>query len=116
MRAGDLVIACGLFAFTLPLMAIAALLIGCNGSATILDRHERIGFGGHHFEILRFRTSARDSQPGSSTWARPQRTRFGQFLWCTRIDCLPMLINVLRGDMTILGCVERPCLSGSLRS
>jgi len=113
MRAGDLVIACALFAFALPLMAIAALVIGCDGSATILARHRRIGFDGHHFEIFRFRTSAGDSQPGSSTWARTQRTRFRQFLWCTRIDCLPMLINVLRGDMTILGCGKGRAFCGS---
>src|SRR3954451_20145800 len=101
-RFGDLVIACALLVFTLPLIIAIAVAIRCEGSGPILVWQHRIGSDGQLFNALRFRTSP--ASPAGTEWfRRAQRTRVGEVLWRAHLDGLPMLINVLRGEMTILG-------------
>ena len=93
-RLADVVIASLLLALTLPLMAVVALAIKLESGGPILERQRRSAPGSSHFQRLIFRTS----DPRSDT---RKLTRVGQFLWETRIDSLPELINVLRGEMLI---------------
>jgi lipopolysaccharide/colanic/teichoic acid biosynthesis glycosyltransferase len=110
-RVGDLVIAWALLVFTLPLMAVIALAIRFEGTGPILVWQQRIGADGLLFNALRFRTIF-VAPPGTQRFRRTQRTIFGAVLWRTHLDGLPMVINVLRGEMTILGSGNRARLLG----
>jgi lipopolysaccharide/colanic/teichoic acid biosynthesis glycosyltransferase len=110
-RFGDLVIACALLVFTFPLIIAIAVAIRCEGSGPILVWQHRIGSDGQLFNGLRFRTSP--ASPAGTEWfRRAQRTRVGEVLWRAHLDGLPMVINVLRGEMTILGTGKRARLLG----
>jgi lipopolysaccharide/colanic/teichoic acid biosynthesis glycosyltransferase len=100
-RLGDCLIASVFLAFTVPLMLIVALVIKLESAGTVVERRECIGRGGRCFQMLKFRTTMHDPRHAARTWAR-QTTQIGQFLRCTRIEDLPQLINVLRGEMSIL--------------
>jgi lipopolysaccharide/colanic/teichoic acid biosynthesis glycosyltransferase len=100
-RPGDFVIACVLLAITFPLMIIVALTIKWESAGPVLDGRECIGRGGRRFQRLRFRTTTHDPRHATPAWAR-QTTQVGQFLRHTRIDDLPQLINVLRGELSII--------------
>jgi len=95
-RLGDVMLACTLLVITLPLMLIVALAIKWESPGPILDGDTCIGAGGRRFRMLRFRTAAYDPGLSTPSWA-PTPTRIGRFLWVTRIDALPQLVNVLRG-------------------
>jgi lipopolysaccharide/colanic/teichoic acid biosynthesis glycosyltransferase len=99
-RLADLVIACTLLTAALPLMLFVALAIKCEGPGPIFDRHSCIGRAGR-FQMLRFRTSMYDPDRILRPWAR-KRTPVGQFLRSTRIQALPRLVNVLRGEMSLI--------------
>jgi lipopolysaccharide/colanic/teichoic acid biosynthesis glycosyltransferase len=99
-RLADLVIACAVLTITLPLMLLIALVIKCEGPGPLLERHSCIGRAGR-FQMLRFRTSIYDPDRILPSWAR-ELTPAGQFLRSTRIEALPQLINVLRGEMSLL--------------
>jgi exopolysaccharide biosynthesis polyprenyl glycosylphosphotransferase len=112
-RAFDLVItAIGLVPVAL-LMPLVALLVRCSGRGPILFKQVRLGECGKLFEIYKFRTMVVDAERmGVPVWASahdPRITRIGRFLRRTRLDELPQLWNVLRGDMSIVGPrPERP--------
>jgi lipopolysaccharide/colanic/teichoic acid biosynthesis glycosyltransferase len=97
-RFADLSIAAILIVLALPLMAIVALAIQLESPGPVLIRRGQLHRDGRRFELLRFRTT---SQRASS--AVPRRTRIGRFLHYTRIDDLPQLVNVLRGELTFVG-------------
>lgn len=111
-RARDLV-ACGiLLVVTLPLAAVAACLIKLDQPGPVFYRQTRVGRHGKTFTLLKFRSMRVDAERGGPRWASvgdPRVTRVGRFLRLTRIDELPQLLNVLRGDMTLIGPrPERP--------
>jgi len=72
----------------------------------------RVGMGGKNFEVIKFRTMFTDAEAGGAKWATkndPRVTKVGMFLRKTRIDEIPQLWNVLRGDMGFVGPrPERP--------
>jgi exopolysaccharide biosynthesis polyprenyl glycosylphosphotransferase len=112
-RLTDLLIACSLIALTLPLMLIVALAIKCDSSGPVFYRQERVGLNGRRFVLLKFRSMRQDAEPdGRPVWAAAQDhrvTRAGRFIRWARIDELPQLLNVLRGEMSIVGPrPERP--------
>jgi exopolysaccharide biosynthesis polyprenyl glycosylphosphotransferase len=112
-RLTDLLIACSLIAFTLPLMLIVALAINCDSPGPVFFRQERVGLNGRRFALLKFRSMRQDAEAdGRPVWAaaRDDRiTRVGGFIRLARIDELPQLFNVLRGDMSLVGPrPERP--------
>jgi len=112
-RASDMVIACALIIFTLPLMMLVALAIKWDSDGTIFYRQTRVGLRGRHFDLLKFRSMVEDAEPdGRPVWAAdrdPRITRVGRFIRKVRIDELPQLINVLRGEMSMVGPrPERP--------
>ena len=100
-RLGDVLIAYILLVTTLPLMIIVALAIKLESPGPILDSQTCIGRGGRRFQMLKFRTAVHDRYRSITPWAQVP-TRVGQFLRRTRIEALPQLINVLRGEMSIL--------------
>jgi len=109
-------LASGLLLFvTWPLMLITALAIWLEGRcrAPILYRQERGGLDGRCFPVLKFRSMRTDAEKeGQAVWAQqndPRITRVGAFIRKTRLDELPQLFNVLRGDMSFVGPrPERP--------
>ncbi len=97
----DLVIACVVLAATLPLALLVALAIKCEGPGPIFERQTCIGRAGRRFQTLKFRTTVADRDHNVPVWAR-KTTQVGQFLRCTRIESLPQLCNVLRGEMSLI--------------
>jgi len=106
-RLGDVAIACILLAITLPLMIIVALAIKWESPGPVLDRRSCIGCNGRRFQMLKFRTAVHDPEHATPAWAQ-RTTGVGQFLRYTRIDVLPQLINVLRGEMTLIDSFSSP--------
>jgi len=100
-RLGDIVIACLLLAITGPLMLIVASGIKLVSAGPVLDRQSCIGCSGRRFQMLKFRTAVHDPECGTPACAQ-KTTQVGQFLRYTRIEDLPQLINVLRGEMSII--------------
>jgi Undecaprenyl-phosphate glucose phosphotransferase len=98
-----------------PLMVLIASVIKLTSSGSILYRQERMGLDGRKFQILKFRTMVKNAeQKTGPVWATaddPRVTPFGRILRATSLDELPQLINVLRGEMSLVGPrPERPAL------
>jgi len=96
-----------------PLMAIIALLIKLDSPGPIFYRQERVGKDDHPFQILKFRSMCADAeQNGAPQWTElndPRVTRVGGILRRTRLDELPQLLNVFKGEMSLVGPrPERP--------
>jgi len=105
-RLGDFVAACSLIAFTLPLMAIVAIAIKCDSSGPVFERRQCVGIGGRRFDALSFRTTLHAVEDADLAWRRASHmTRLGPYLRYTRVDDLPQLFNVLRGEMSIIDSV-----------
>ena len=118
-RSLDILISLFLLAATCLLMLIVALLIRLDSPGPILYRQERVGKGERPFQILKFRSMYVDAEADSvPQWAQindPRVTRVGAILRRTRIDELPQLVNVLRGEMSIVGPrPERPAFVHTL--
>lgn len=89
-----------------PLMLLVAIAIRLDSPGPVLFRQPRLGFNGETFTMLKFRTMAFDpSDDGTAGTLRhdPRVTRLGALLRRSSIDELPQLINVLRGEMSIVG-------------
>ncbi len=112
-RITDIVVASLFLCLTCPVMAVAAVLIKLDSPGPLLYRQERVGLHGQTFTVLKFRSMRLDAeQGGTPRWAMardPRVTRVGGFMRLTRIDELPQLFNVLRGEMSFVGPrPERP--------
>jgi len=111
-RAGDIVLSLTLLVFTLPLMLVTALAVLCESRGPVLYCQERVGLNGRVFTLRKFRSMRRDAEAGGPVWAaaRDSRvTRVGALIRLLRIDELPQLVNVLRGEMSFIGPrPERP--------
>jgi lipopolysaccharide/colanic/teichoic acid biosynthesis glycosyltransferase len=110
-RAMDFTCASILFLATLPLLAIGALLTLLTSPGPIWFRHARVGKRGREITVLKLRTMTctNVSGPGVTRTGDRRITPVGQLLRKTKIDELPQLINVLRGDMSMVG--PRPDLA-----
>jgi lipopolysaccharide/colanic/teichoic acid biosynthesis glycosyltransferase len=96
-RLGDFFAACTLIAFTLPLMALAAIAIKFESPGPVFERQQCVGIGGRRFDALSFRSTLHAVEDADLAWRRAaQMTRLGPYLRSTRIDELPQLFNVLR--------------------
>jgi len=95
-----------------PLMFLIAILIKLDSPGPALYTQERMGLDGKRFYLFKFRTMRADAEAQGPGWTRPddpRRTRLGAFLRRTNLDELPQLINVLLGDMSLVGPrPERP--------
>ncbi len=103
--------ALGLLLF-LPFFPIVVLLVRLSSKGPIFFRQTRMGLDGQHFEVVKFRTMFTDAEAAGAKWATkndPRVTRIGMFMRKVRIDEIPQLWNVLRGDMSFVGPrPERP--------
>ena len=118
-RAIDLAFSLALAIITLPLMLLTALLVLLEDGRPILYRQERVGENGRTFVLSKFRSMRKDAeQGGTPIWATNgdhRVTRIGRFIRKSRLDELPQLWNVLRGDMSFVGPrPERPFFVGQL--
>lgn len=102
---------------TAPLTALAAIAIRLEDGGSALYRQRRIGLGGEPFELLKLRTMREGSDPvGVGTIVArddPRVTRVGRLLRRTSLDEIPNLVNVLRGEMAIVG--PRPTIEAQVR-
>lgn len=101
-------------------MGLICLLICAQKDGPVLYRQDRVGLDGRVFTMLKFRTMNTDAEAdGEAKWAKekdPRITRIGAFLRSYRLDELPQLINVLRGEMSLVGPrPERPSIVEDLR-
>jgi lipopolysaccharide/colanic/teichoic acid biosynthesis glycosyltransferase len=126
VRGFDLVVAGLLLAAAAPVLLLAALAIRLDSPGPILFRQIRVGQGGRPFEMLKLRTMIAGASPAlhrehvrallrdgaGRPWIGPAAdarvTRLGRLLRATALDELPQLVNVLRGDMRLVG--PRPAL------
>lgn len=126
-RCVDLVIASLALLLFLPLLAVVAYSIRREDKGPIFFAHSRTGYNGKDFPCLKFRTMRTDAEQMLAKWQAedseiwqefvrnsfklkddPRITRIGHFLRATSLDELPQIINVLKGDMSIVGPRPRP--------
>jgi sugar transferase (PEP-CTERM system associated) len=103
----------------LPAMLLAAILVRLTSPGPVLYRQTRCGRDGRPFTLLKFRSMVDRAEAGGAVWAAkhdPRVTRWGRVMRATRIDELPQLFNILRGDMSVVGPrPERPEFVAQLR-
>lgn len=109
----DITVSLGLIVVTLPIMLITAIAIKLDSEGPILYKQERITLDNQPFNILKFRSMLADAESKSGPMLAQSNdsriTKVGKFIRATRIDELPQLINVLKGDMSLVGPrPERP--------
>ena len=120
-RALDLLICCVAMPLILPLGLLLALLIVLDSKGPAIYRHERIGKNGTSFAIYKFRTMVENAERAledclaanpdmAREWEEnhkikndPRLTRLGRFLRKTSLDELPQILNILKGEMTLVG-------------
>ena len=111
-RLFDLTAAAMLLLPAFPFLLAAMIAIRVEGPGPVFYRQERVTQDGRHFWILKLRTMRVDAEASGAVWARAKDdriTRVGAFLRRSRIDELPQLFNVLKGDMSFVGPrPERP--------
>lgn len=111
-RGFDVALSAAMLILVLPVMLLAALVIRLDSEGPVFYRQERVGLHGKTFTLLKFRSMRVDAEAAGPAWAAahdPRVTRIGGFLRRIRIDELPQLINVLRGEMSLIGPrPERP--------
>ncbi len=112
-RGFDIVVAVLLIILLSPLFAVTALLIRLTSPGPVFYIQERVGLDGVSFPLIKFRSMRTDAERQTGpVWAQkqdPRATPIGRFLRRFSIDELPQLVNVLRGDMSLVGPrPERP--------
>ncbi len=102
----------------LPLMIVTAIAIRLESPGPIFYRQVRVGLHGEPFEIIKFRSMRTDAEANGPVWAQKQDarvTRVGRLIRKLRIDEIPQFINVLRGEMSLIGPrPERPAFVAQL--
>lgn len=119
-RVADVALALALLLVSAPLLLILALLILVEDGGPILYVQERSGWMGRPFQVMKLRTMHVESHASPAVWTQPGDDRItwvGRLLRRTRLDELPQLINVLRGEMSLIGPrPERPELEEELEA
>jgi exopolysaccharide biosynthesis polyprenyl glycosylphosphotransferase len=116
----DILLSLGLLAFSLPLMIATAVAIRLESPGSVFYRQERVGQHGIAFTLYKFRSMRPDAEASGPVWAQARDnrvTRIGQFIRLSRIDELPQLLNILRGEMSFIGPrPERPVFVAQLEA
>jgi len=89
-----------------PIILITALAIRLDSKGPIIFRQSRMGKDGRQFSLLKFRSMRYNAEENGAVWARkkdPQITRVGRLIHYLRIDEIPQMINVIRGEMNLIG-------------
>ncbi|MGL5613709.1 exopolysaccharide biosynthesis polyprenyl glycosylphosphotransferase, partial [Cetobacterium sp.] len=93
-------------ALTFPIMIIAAIIVKIESPGPIIYSQDRVGENEKEFPVYKFRSMRQDAEKDGAKWAQkndPRVTKFGNFMRKTRVDELPQLLNVIRGDMSFIG-------------
>jgi sugar transferase (PEP-CTERM system associated) len=111
-RGLDIILALVGIVLTLPLMLLIAIAIKLESPGEVIFSQVRVGEYGREFKIYKFRSMCQNAEVNGPVWAREDDsrvTRVGHFLRKTRLDEIPQLFNVLKGDMSLVGPrPERP--------
>jgi sugar transferase (PEP-CTERM system associated) len=111
-RVADIVLSLGMIVASAPFIALTALAVWVLSGRPVLYRQERVGQHGRPFTLYKFRSMRLDAEAAGPVWARQRDDRatpIGRIIRLTRLDELPQLWNVLRGDMSFVGPrPERP--------
>jgi sugar transferase (PEP-CTERM system associated) len=114
----DVVISALVLVILSPLLLLIALAIVLESGTPVLFRQERVGLHGRNFSILKFRSMKNDAEEGGAVWATRGDARItgvGKILRRYRLDEIPQVVNILRGDMSLVGPrPERPEFVGML--
>jgi exopolysaccharide biosynthesis polyprenyl glycosylphosphotransferase len=105
-RLMDVLVAGVLLITHAPLLAMIALAVKWDSRGPVFYRQERLGYEGRSFQLIKFRTMIENAEANGPQWATAKDgriTRLGGFLRKFRLDELPQLINVLKGEMSIVG-------------
>jgi lipopolysaccharide/colanic/teichoic acid biosynthesis glycosyltransferase len=117
-RVFDITLSGGLLIGTLPILVLTAIAIRLETRGPVFYRQERVGRDGRVFTLFKFRSMAVDAEAQGAVWAMtqdPRVTRVGRFIRLTRIDEVPQVLNVLRGEMAFIGPrPERPVFVAQL--
>ncbi len=111
-RSFDIFVSSILLILVFPVMLITAMIIKLESPGSVFYCQKRVGKGRRNFQVYKFRSMIQDAEENGAVWAQvndSRVTRFGNFIRRTRIDELPQLINVLKGEMSLVGPrPERP--------
>lgn len=105
-RVIDIISAIFLLIITLPIILITAILIKMESKGPVVYKQKRTGQYNEEFKVIKFRSMYSDAEAGGAQWAKKNDdriTKVGRFIRKTRIDELPQFINVLRGEMSMVG-------------
>ncbi|WP_349743807.1 TIGR03013 family XrtA/PEP-CTERM system glycosyltransferase [Roseateles cavernae] len=106
-RSFDLVFSALILLLAAPIMLVTAVMVALESRGPIFYRQERVGLNGEVFKVIKFRSMRTDAEKdGKPRWASvndDRVTRVGRFIRRVRIDELPQLINVLKGEMSLVG-------------
>jgi sugar transferase (PEP-CTERM system associated) len=108
----DIIVSAAILLLVSPLIPLIALAIYVESGRPIFFRQIRVGYRGQEFELMKFRSMVQDAEKHGPQWATKQDsriTRVGRFMRKTRLDEIPQLFNVFRGEMSLIGPrPERP--------
>jgi lipopolysaccharide/colanic/teichoic acid biosynthesis glycosyltransferase len=105
-RVFDIAVSLAALILLVPVLAVIALLVKLSSPGPVFYRQRRVSRGGRLFQLFKFRTmvvGADRLAPNVSATGDPRVTRVGSFLRRSYLDELPQLLNVLRGDMSLVG-------------
>ena len=106
-RIMDLIICLPVAIVALPFLLLTPLAIKLEDGGPVFYKQKRVSLGGREFEILKFRSMIVDAEKNGNrsgaTSNDPRITKVGKFIRATRIDELPQLLNIIRGDMSLVG-------------
>jgi sugar transferase (PEP-CTERM system associated) len=112
LRVASTLVAAIVLLLFLPIFPFVVLMVRLSSPGPVFFKQTRVGLNGRIFTVYKFRTMVIDAEAGGAQWATkndPRVTRTGQFMRKTRLDEVPQLWNVLRGDMSFVGPrPERP--------
>lgn len=110
-RLFDVIISMTGLIITSPILLITAIAIKLESSGPIIFKQERLGLNGNVFKIYKFRSMCEDAEKGGvyETKGDPRVTRVGKFIRKTSTDELPQFVNILKGEMSLIG--PRPALT-----
>lgn len=105
-RTFDVCFSLGLLALTSPIVLVAMLCVRLESKGPAIFKQKRVGYRGDEFTLYKIRSMRLDAEKDGAVWASkgdPRVTRIGGYLRKFRIDELPQLVNVIKGDMSIVG-------------
>lgn len=105
-RSEDIILSSLILFLISPIMLILAIGVKASSKGPVFYKQTRVGWNGENFSMLKFRSMPTDVEKGGVQWGSAQNktnTKFGQFIRKTSLDELPQFLNVLKGDMSIVG-------------